>query len=206
MNIYIEQSSIEYEKLFASFGFKSVFAPEAADIVCFTGGSDVSPFLYGDKQHHTTYNNPERDRKEQALFGMLLDKKVPMVGICRGAQFLNVMSGGRMYQDVREHCRSHPITDLETGEVHYVTSTHHQMMLPEGQFILVASSMLHGKREWYEGEVAKRDISDQDIEVVYYENTKCLCFQPHPEMYQGLSTYDGMRTYFRSLLTRYLGA
>lgn len=205
MNIYIENSSHDYEQLFKSFGFTVVSRPDDAALVCFTGGEDVSPSLYGDDEHRNTWANFDRDRREQRLFGTLLDKRVPMVGICRGAQFLNVMSGGRMYQHVQEHGRSHPIVDLATGETIYVTSTHHQMLLPQGKHELVAVSQLRGTREWFEGQVFKRDISEQDNEVVYYENTNCLCFQPHPEMYQHHHDYDGMRKYFRSLLQRYQG-
>jgi hypothetical protein len=38
---------------------------------------------------------------------------------------------------------------------------------------------------------------------VFYEHTKALCFQPHPEF--NSVEYEGMKAYFRSLLTRYLG-
>jgi len=122
--------------------------------------------------------------------------------ITKLAQFLNVMSGGRMYQHVEKHTAAHTITDAETGETVYVSSTHHQMMMPAPSGLLVASSSLGGSREWYDGEVFKKDISKEDIEVVYYTHTKCLCFQPHPEF--NYAEYDGMREYFSRCVTKYL--
>ena len=75
------------------------------------------------------------------------------------------------------------------------------MMAPEG--LLVASSALGGSREWFDGQVARKDVSLEDIEVVYYKKTKCLCFQPHPE-FPGYE-YTGMHKYFASLMLRFFG-
>lgn len=203
--VYIEYGSMAYTKLFQELGFEAVYAHEAADIICFTGGSDVSPSIYGDAKHPTTMNDSFRDQKEAKLFAWAIENGKKMVGICRGGQFLNCMSGGRMYQHVSMHAvgAGHNITDLETGEVIYVSSTHHQMMMPGDGAILIATANLNGQREWYEGQVFKRDISPQDIEVVYYEHTGALCFQPHPEF--NYPEYTRMKAYFRTLLARYLG-
>lgn len=202
MNVFVIDGASSYERLFLSLGYHVVRDIREAQLVCFTGGEDVTPYLYGNATHATTHHNPYRDEKERNIFTECLENKIPMVGICRGAQFLNVMSGGRMYQDVTLHTRSHEITDVLTGEVVYVSSTHHQMMMPSDKALLVASSTLGGSREWYDGEVFKRDISKEDIEVVYYKETNCLCFQPHPEFTS--AEYFGMKVYFQALLKRHL--
>ena len=202
-NVFIVNGSAAYAYMFLSLGFALTREFSNADLVCFTGGEDVSPLLYGDKAHPATHNNPSRDAKEKEYFDAAVDAGIPVVGICRGAQFLNVMSGGRMYQHVGEHCRSHYITDQQTGETVFVSSTHHQMMMPSSDALLVASSQLMGSREWFDGQVARRDISQEDIEVVFYEQTKALCFQPHPEFVG--SEYEDMTQYFKGLLSRFLG-
>jgi len=199
--VMIVSGNSDYERMFQELGYTLTQEMEEANLVCFTGGEDVSPEMYGASKHRTTYNNPHRDEMERCIFNHALSKSIPMVGICRGAQFLNVMSGGAMYQDVTNHCNSHMITDSTTGETVYVSSTHHQMMKPSSTAFLVASSTLMGEREWYEGQVLKKDVSKQDIEVVYYKHTSCLCFQPHPEFTS--VEYVGMRQYFKSLLERY---
>lgn len=202
MKVKIIGGNHEYDALFRNLGHSLVSTFSVADLVCFTGGEDVSPELYGDNKHIYTHSNWHRDYDEVEQFQIAVKSDVPMVGICRGAQFLNVMNGGRMYQHVTKHAGDHEITDLITGEKVLVSSTHHQMMMMGSEGVLVASSTLHGDREWYDKEIHKKDMSEQDIEVVYYEKTQSLCFQPHPE-FSG-NRYDPMRNYFANLLDRYL--
>lgn len=201
--VFVETSDHTTEMLFRSLQFSLVTDINHADLVVFTGGADVSPHLYGDHKHPYTGNNPLRDVREQRTYNYARELNIPMVGICRGGQFLNVMSGGRMYQHVSNHTMSHEIVDVITGETVYVTSTHHQMMMPSEKGLIVAvSSGVSSDREWFDQEVFRRDNTDQGIEVVFYEHTKSLCFQPHPEYNNGKDC--PMRQYFSDLLGRYL--
>lgn len=201
-NVFIIGGGAAYSAIFAHLKYVVTSDFNDADIVCFTGGEDVHPTLYGHNKHTHTYSNLQRDMYESDMFNLALEQGKAMVGICRGGQFLNVMSGGTMYQDVSKHGGDHEITDLETGEVLLVSSTHHQMMKPSSKAILVASSTLSGSREWWEEGVFKRDVSKEDIEVVYYPETNCLCFQPHPEFFA--DRYKNMQTYFGECLERYI--
>lgn len=203
--VCIINSSHEYVSLFTEMGYHVISTNDLhnAELVVFTGGEDVTPAFYGSHPHKYTHSNLSRDVEERVIFHKAKKRGIPCVGICRGAQFLNVMSGGEMYQHVSDHCGTHSITDLQTGEVIYVSSTHHQMMKPSENGLLVASSALGGTREWYEGQVFHKDVSTEDIEVVYYDHTDSLCFQPHPE-FAGAS-YEGMKVYFKGLLTRFFG-
>lgn len=202
MNVLIVGGGYEYAALFEKYGHAVVKDLADADLLCFTGGADVSPSYYGDQKHPYTGNDPARDKREAEVFGLAAGMGLPMVGICRGGQFLNVMSGGRMYQHVDEHCRSHFITDLESGEQVYASSTHHQMMMPSSDAVLVASSALHGQREWFDGQIARRDVADVDNEVLFYPGTKCLCFQPHPEFNH--EAYESLQVYFFACIDKYL--
>ncbi len=200
--VYIEQSSSQYVMLFITMGFTVTSDFDSASLICFTGGADVSPHLYGDRPHKNTYSDAVRDAKEERLYVEALKQGKSMVGICRGAQFLNVMNGGRMYQDVGLHGRSHDIIDIGTGDRIHVSSTHHQMMMPQEDAVILATAELNGKREWFDGQVERNDYSKEDIEVVFYPRTKCLCFQPHPEF-----TVPGgqpMKDYFERLVSTYL--
>lgn len=202
MKVFIVQGNASYHELFTEHGYKVVKELSNADLVCFTGGADVTPSMYGDKQHPQTGNNPARDRAEAVIFDHCIKNNIPMVGICRGAQFLNVMSGGRMYQHVTKHAISgeHEVVDLVTGETIYVTSTHHQMMMPSPQASILATAHLGGEREWYDNEVFQRDVSTEDIEVVHYMHTSCLCFQPHPEF----KPNSRMASWFFELIAKHL--
>lgn len=200
--VHIVGGDPSYHALFRTMGYECVTDISNADIVVFTGGADVSPSYYGHKEHARTFSVPSRDEHEASIFQFCFGKGIPMAGICRGGQFLNVMSGGEMYQDVSKHTMSHDIVDVETGETVYVSSTHHQMMKPSERGLLVATSRQGGSREWWEDGIFKRDVSTEDVEVVFYEHTKSLCFQPHPEFHG--AEYVGMRLYFASLLDRFI--
>lgn len=199
--VFIVESSYAYERLFLGMGYELVFALSQADLVCFTGGEDVSPEYYGAVKHPYTHSNAQRDYREALIFDDCVRLNIPICGICRGGQFLNVMNGGEMYQHVEGHTQDHLITDVLSLQTLLVSSTHHQMMKPSKKALIVATSHLYRSREWYDGDEPRDDISDLDIEVVWYEKTRSLCFQPHPE-FDGVQ-YRNMRSYFNTLLKRF---
>ncbi|WP_204162064.1 gamma-glutamyl-gamma-aminobutyrate hydrolase family protein [Rathayibacter sp. VKM Ac-2803] len=66
-------------------------------IVC--GGKDIDPARYGQEPHpETDAPRPERDAWEDLLVSAALESDVPFLGICRGAQLLNVSLGGTLHQ------------------------------------------------------------------------------------------------------------
>lgn len=205
-NVFIVHSDMAYNRLFADNGWNLVDSLKKADLVQFTGGSDVSPKLYGESQHPTTSCSPERDMREQMIFALAKQKGLPMAGVCRGGQFLNVMSGGKMFQHVEGHAIRgwHEITDVDTNLSYPTTSTHHQMMRPDlTKGILVAFNKITKMREFMEGGlIVSRYSSDPDVEVVWYPDTKCLCFQPHPEYFD--APQECAEWYF-TYINRYIG-
>src|SRR3990167_7491962 len=73
---------------------------DKVDLIVFTGGEDINPALYNEKPDGTSWWDDERDRDEINWFNYAKNNRVPMVGICRGLQFLNVMSGGKLIQNL----------------------------------------------------------------------------------------------------------
>lgn len=155
------------------------------DLILFTGGEDVSPNLYYEEKGKYTQNNEERDSIESNVF-YNTGYNTPKLGICRGAQFLTVMAGGKLIQDVKGHTQTHLI-ETYCGKRFNITSTHHQMMYPfnleEEKYELIAysekfrsTSYLNGKNEEIE---LHKDFLEP--EIVYYPNTNSLCIQGHPE-------------------------
>jgi putative glutamine amidotransferase len=66
-----------------------------------TGGVDVDPARYGQQPHQETYGwEPDTDEWELALLQAAIDADMPVLGICRGAQILNVLRGGTLDQHV----------------------------------------------------------------------------------------------------------
>lgn len=68
--------------------------------VLFQGGNDLSPSLYGEENTFSTGLQPYRDYVEYAFMKLCIDHKMPVFGICRGMQLLNVVQGGTLYQDL----------------------------------------------------------------------------------------------------------
>ncbi|MCB1684265.1 MAG: gamma-glutamyl-gamma-aminobutyrate hydrolase family protein [Pseudomonadales bacterium] len=71
--------------------------------VVVTGGHDVEPVLYARESEVLPRYDRERDEFESALIDEALSNGIPMLGICRGAQLLNVRLGGDLHQDLRSH-------------------------------------------------------------------------------------------------------
>lgn len=145
---------------------KGAIIPE---YICFTGGADVSPELYGEKNTHS-HTNPARDRYEQDVFNTFFPKGSKFIGICRGGQFLNVMSGGKMIQHYDGHGmrigKAVDPTEEPEGSIYDIHEDHHQVMVPgEGADVLLAAL------PW----------KDMTPECIWYEKTRAFCFQPHPE-------------------------
>ncbi|HEV2178113.1 MAG TPA: gamma-glutamyl-gamma-aminobutyrate hydrolase family protein [Terriglobia bacterium] len=74
---------------------------DSLDGVLFAGGEDVDPALYGEERKYESVDvNRARDQFEMTLLERALDRRLPILGICRGSQVINVKFGGTLYQDL----------------------------------------------------------------------------------------------------------
>lgn len=72
--------------------------------------------------------DPKRDRLEKRLLAQALDEGIPVLGICRGAQLMNVVLGGTLHQDIAEFYDEEP---------------HVRSLLPRKQIVIKPGSRLH---------------------------------------------------------------
>lgn len=71
------------------------------DGIIFSGGEDVDPARYGEEVWNETVGiNHVRDTSDFLMVGAALDRGLPILGICRGSQLLNVALGGTLWQDI----------------------------------------------------------------------------------------------------------
>lgn len=159
-----------------------------SDLIVFTGGADVNPRMYGSPRHVLTNFSDFRDDHDKAVYEIAKINKIPMVGVCRGSQFLTVMQGGSLIQHVTGHLGTH-FMHTSKGKAFLVTSTHHQMMYPSERGEVIGWAK--GLSQQYEtglhkdNEVFRKDMTDdegvvREPEVVRYPD-QVLCVQYHPE-------------------------
>lgn len=187
--IVVVGGDVYYARPFADFGSvisdTSQIAKRPGDIafVLFTGGEDVDPAYYGEKVGGRTGCNPARDRREAATFNLAKEHGIPMVGICRGSQFLCVMNGGRLAQHISKHAigGQHTIRTHD-GRLIEVTSTHHQMQLPPAGATVIAVAEPRISGTYLNGDDEEIDPRpDHEYEAVFYPGTRSLAMQWHPE-------------------------
>lgn len=95
----IEHSGAEARVLEVSESPRAVL--QTVDGVLLTGGGDVDPALYGESRHETVEDaEPGRDEFEVDLARRAMERDLPLLAICRGAQVLNVAAGGTLVQDI----------------------------------------------------------------------------------------------------------
>jgi len=83
---------------------------QRVDGLFLTGGKDLHPLLFGEQpKPGLGYVFPERDEFEVALARRALDLGLPVLGVCRGMQVLNVAAGGTLHQDINSLPNPAPI-------------------------------------------------------------------------------------------------
>jgi len=143
---------------------------DRVDGLLFTGGGDIAPPAYGaDPEDSVSGVSIERDTFEFELVQKAHDRKMPVMGICRGMQVINVALGGTLIQDLPSHTGVHnhdvagegvyePHLQAEVEEgtrlssvvgagLHSINSIHHQAVDELGDGLSVAASAIDGTIE-----------------------------------------------------------
>ena len=152
-------------------GENSLASLEKCDALVLTGGKDIAPELYADWPDETVQADSARDGVEFGLMETAMKKGLPVLGICRGLQVINVYFGGSLIIDLEKYYdRNHravsededrfhgvrlfegsrlmEFTKLESGQVN---SAHHQAADRIGRGLRVAARADDGTVEAIEG-------------------------------------------------------
>ncbi len=159
---------------------------ERLDGLVLSGGADIDPSRYGEHADPDLGEvEPDRDAWELALLDAAASLGLPVLGVCRGLQLLNVASGGTLHQhveldegaghpqwDVDGHVATHTVTTVAgttirslVGASIAVNSLHHQVVATVGEGLIVTAH-----------------ASDDVVEGLESADGRIVAVQWHPEL------------------------
>lgn len=156
------------------------------DGLILTGGEDLDPALYGEQPHPLTEAAvPARDTWERALLTAALERGIPVLGICRGMQLMNVHAGGSLIQHLPDEV-GHDAHSAQPGAFtqHVIESVPGTRLAElSSQAMDVASHHHQAVERLGEGVVAAAYAKDGTIEALELSGRAfVLGVQWHPEM------------------------
>jgi len=150
------------------------------DGVLLSGGADVAPDRYAAAADpHADAPEPERDEFELALLDAAVSRRMPVLGICRGLQVLNVHAGGTLHQDVPEHARY----DISPDSPAHKVETAAGSVLQDLYGATISVNSLHHQTIDRLGANLVATATDADtVEGVEHTTLPIIAVQWHPEM------------------------
>ncbi|PWK47314.1 gamma-glutamyl-gamma-aminobutyrate hydrolase family protein [Pleionea mediterranea] len=132
------------------------------DGLIISGGDDIHPTHYGDPENEASRYDPARDQLEMDMLKAYLPENIPILGICRGAQLLNVVLKGTLHADIRPERKLTPnkytafpiksveleqdsrLADCVTPQTLTVNSLHNQAVKSLGEGLVVTAKDADG--------------------------------------------------------------
>ncbi|MFQ5934872.1 MAG: gamma-glutamyl-gamma-aminobutyrate hydrolase family protein [Acidiferrobacterales bacterium] len=155
----------------------------------FTGGGDIDPQHYGGRVGHEQIYmvDRERDTSELALARVVIERNIPVLGICRGAQVLNVALGGTLFEHLPE-----AIGEAVAHRAPPREPTHHSVTLhPESRLASITQGLEFTCVSWHHqglrdlalGLEAVARAPDNTVEAIEMLRHRWLIgVQWHPEL------------------------
>lgn len=179
-----------------------------SDGLLLSGGHDVHPFHFGaEPSPKLGQIYPERDTVELALTNAAITRQMPIFGICRGIQLLNVALGGTLYQDIDSEYQSskllkHTQQAARGVATHYVNIVQDNLLMKIIEQEQIAVNSYHHQAINVLGETLNVAAKSNDgiIEAVVHSSLPfCLGVQWHPEE-QALAGDEGAKKLFKAFV------
>lgn len=156
---------------------------QTAQGIILTGGNDICPEFYGQGPIKKSDYSPQRDSVEKKLLDLAVAKQIPVLGVCRGMQFINVYFGGTLIQDISSQMN---IADHDPGKSHNVDLAEDHLFGWSGEDICVNSyhnQSVTSNRMSKELSAFLYSASDKGriVEGLYHKKLPIAGIQSHPE-------------------------
>ncbi|MBI4548354.1 MAG: gamma-glutamyl-gamma-aminobutyrate hydrolase family protein [Ignavibacteriae bacterium] len=157
---WLKRGDPELELIRLSYKLDNLVVLDSCTGLVLTGGHDIDPLLYGGEVSHPKITDVDRKRDdfERKIINKALEADIPILGICRGLQIVNVHFGGTIIPDIEEagfhshqsqsntECRHDIIIDRESALARIsglvagnVNSSHHQAVQKPGNGLKVVA-------------------------------------------------------------------
>ncbi len=141
--------------------------------IILSGGNDINPTSFGEEVQEGLSLSLRRDLVETELLNIAIEKKLPVLGICRGMQFINTFFGGK-------------VTDLRKRYSH-LPSKNHQITITAKQDLFGTESSVNSYHNWG---ITQTELAEplkifakngEIIEGIYHPTLPIIGIQWHPE-------------------------
>lgn len=161
---------------------------ESIDCLIMTGGEDINPALYGEEPSKNLETvNEARDKSDELLLKAALEADMPILCTCRGMQFLNVMYGGTLYQDIPTELPDSKISHRDPEEIDF---TYHDLTVNEDSILAGLLGDNTNVNSWHHQAI--KDVGDGLVVTATSEDgvvegledpdkTYVVAVQSHPE-------------------------
>ncbi|MFA6446580.1 MAG: gamma-glutamyl-gamma-aminobutyrate hydrolase family protein, partial [Candidatus Paceibacterota bacterium] len=158
--------------------------------IILTGGNDIDPKRYGANSNDSTSVSFERDSVEHLLLEIAVSRRLPVLGICRGMQFINVYFGGSLVSDLEKF-----------GKKGHAASAHNVNLIDsKGEFLPGKKTLL--VNSYHRQGVLFDDIAsslrlfaesdDKVAEGIYHPSYPIAGIQWHPERGSSDKDFDNL--------------
>lgn len=189
----VDALEVTYNKYFSKFGVTLIPIPNDSQItrqyfsqlniegVILSGGGDISPSLYGDESSVSGSYSVEREKTEKILLEIAIEQNLPVLGICRGMEFLNVSFGGKLLSDISKN--------INNGLIH--DESRHNITLAEDVIIKALGTDIVDVNSFHRLGIRDKQLSKQlipfarasdlSIEALYHPKLAIGAIMWHPE-------------------------
>ena len=144
------------------------------------GGDDIHPSFFGEQNNGSRICNPQLDLMQSELLELFVEQKLPVFGICKGFQMINVFFGGTIQQHLYERSLHH---EYQNGDVfHHTTCTQDNLLSTLYGTSFVTNSAHHQAIHKIGKNLSILQYSDDNVvEAISHNTLPILGVQWHPE-------------------------